>query len=257
MQASHILTAATLQSPAIRHGFFTRQGGVSTGRYASLNAGPGSKDDPAAVAHNRRLVADAMGVPANALHGCYQIHSTISRVAEQSRGSLRPEGDAIVSATKGLACSVLTADCAPVLLADVEAGVVGAAHAGWKGALGGVIESVISAMESLGARPQRICAAIGPCIGPHSYEVGPEFLERFMAHAPGSRRFFRQAESPGKHLFDLPGFVLGRLQDAGVGKAEWIGRDTCTEEDLFFSNRRAFKRGEDDYGRLIACIVLN
>jgi YfiH family protein len=252
-----MLSSATLQDlSGVRHAFFTRKGGVSTGLYESLNTGVGSKDDPAAVVENRRRVAAAMGVEEASLIGCYQTHSTMTRVAEGPWGGQRPEGDAMATATPGLALSVLTADCAPVLLADPEARVVGAAHAGWKGALDGVVESVVRAMQALGAEPSRIRAAVGPCIGPQSYEVGLEFLDRFQHHDPGTERFFAEGASPEKRLFDLPRFVLWRLEQAGVSGAEWIGGDTCLDEERFFSNRRAFRRGEADYGRLISAIIL-
>jgi YfiH family protein len=155
-----------------------------------------------------------------------------------------------------LICSALAADCAPILLADAEAGVVAAAHSGWKGALGGVVEATVAAMIAKGAVASRIVAAVGPCIGPKSYEVGEDFLSAFMAKAPEAAAFFRPGAGPDKRLFDLPGFVLDRLARAGVGHAEWIGGDTCADEALFFSNRRAFHRGEGDYGRLISGIVL-
>jgi YfiH family protein len=167
----------------------------------------------------------------------------------------RPEADAVVTSAAGLACSALSADCAPILLADGEARVVGAAHAGWKGALGGVIEAAVRAMEAQGARRDYIVAAVGPCIAQASYEVGEEFRERFIGEAAGSGRFFAPGR-PGKWQFDLPGFVLGRLSAAGIQQAEWIGRDTCAEESLFFSNRRGFLRGEPDYGRLLSAIML-
>jgi YfiH family protein len=249
------LLSPLLQAAGVRHGFFTRQGGVSSGLYSSLNAGRGSRDDPAAVAENRRRVAAAMGVEAGALLSCYQVHSAIALTADGPWGDDRPEADAVVTRTPGLACSALAADCAPVLLADREAGVVGAAHAGWRGALGGVVQAAVTAMSDLGARPDRIVAAVGPCIGPESYEVGPDFLEAFSAGAPGAERFFRPAAGD-RRLFDLPGFVLDRLEQAGVASREWIGRDTVAEEALFFSNRRAFLRGEGDYGRLISAITL-
>jgi YfiH family protein len=251
-----VLTSRRLSSlKGIRHGFFTRQGGVSQGVYESLNMGPGSKDDPAAVAENRRRAAEALGAQPESLATCYQIHSVMARVVETPWGDKRPEGDAVVTRTPGLVCGVLSADCAPVLMADAGAGVAAAVHAGWKGALDGVIASAIAAMEAEGARPGHIVAAVGPCIAQASYEVGPEFLQRFAAHDPGSERFFKPAAAADKHLFDLPRFVLWRLEQAGVD-AEWIGRDTCAEEALFFSNRRAFKRGEPDYGRLLSAIVV-
>jgi YfiH family protein len=252
-----VLTSKALAAcTGVRHAFFTRQGGVSTGLYASLNAGPGSKDDPAAVAENRARVAGVFGVASEALLTCYQTHSVITRVAEGSWSGERPEGDALVTDRPGLVCSVLTADCAPVLLADPQARVVAAVHAGWKGALDGVVASAVSAMTALGARPADITAAVGPCIAQASYEVGLEFLARFEAHDPASRRFFKPGAAADKRQFDLPGFVLWRLEQAGVGRAEWIHRDTCAEVDAFFSNRRAFHRGEPDYGRLISAIAL-
>jgi len=158
--------------------------------------------------------------------------------------------------TRGVVCGALSADCAPVLLADAEARVVAAAHAGWKGALDGVVESAIRQMEALGARCDRLVAVVGPCIGPASYEVGVEFLERFTAADPAYAAFFAPGAAADKRMFDLPGFVLQRLGAAGVGRCAWIGRDTCAEPALFFSNRRAFRRGETDYGRLLSAIVL-
>lgn len=257
MSGPPVLTSQRLQQlPGIKHGFFTRQGGVSTGVYDSLNVGRGSDDDPAAVEENRRRVAEAMGVGPGALLTCFQTHSTLVRVAEAPWGELRPEGDAIVTSTPGLACGALTADCAPVLLADAEARVVGSAHAGWKGALDGVIASAVTAMTAAGSRPGDIVAVVGPCIGPDSYEVGNEFYERFAHHDPGSEHFFRAAGPEGKWLFDLPGFVLWRLEQAGVVNCEWTGHDTCADEERFFSNRRNFKQGLTDYGRLIGAIAL-
>ena len=250
------LTSPLLSEAAgVRHAFFTRQGGVSTGVYESLNLGRGSSDDPAAVAENRRRAAVHLGVETDALLACFQIHSATVHVADAPWGDRRPEGDGVVTRTPGLACGALAADCAPVLLVDPEARVAGSAHAGWKGALGGVVAAAVDAMAALGAQRERLVAAVGPCIGPQSYEVGPEFLERFTAASRAHARFFSPADQ-GRSLFDLPAFVLERLAEAGVERAEWIGRDTCAEGDLFFSNRRAFKRGEPDYGRLLSAIVL-
>ena len=251
----------TLTSPllaaakGVRHGFFTRQGGVSTGVYDSLNVGVGSRDRPEHVQENRARCAAALGVELRALNTCYQIHSNIALVAEAPFDE-RPEADGVVTAVAGLACGALSADCAPILMADADARVVAAAHAGWKGALGGVIAATVQTMVAQGARRDRIVAAVGPCIGQPSYEVGADFEARFAAEAPGSERFFAPGRAPDKRQFDLPGFVLGRLAEAGVEQAEWIGRDTCAEEALFFSNRRGFLRGEADYGRLLSAIVL-
>ncbi len=257
MSPAPFLTSRRLQQlPGVRHAFFTRQGGVSTGLYESLNLGRGSKDHPVAVAENRRRAAAAFGVEPGWLLSCFQTHSTLVRVAEGPWGDDRPEGDAIVTTVPGVVCGALTADCAPVLLADPGARVVGCAHAGWKGALDGVVESAVSAMVAAGADRRDITAVVGPCIGPDSYEVGEEFLERFVHHDPGCEHFFRPGGTPDKRLFDLPGFVLWRLEQAGVHDCEWTGHDTCADEARFFSNRRAFKRGETDYGRLMSAIML-
>lgn len=250
------ITHPLLARAGVRHGFFTRQGGVSTGLYDSLNTGVGSKDDPAAVAENRRRVTDCLGGVPDDLAACYQIHSAVARVAEAGWKGDRPEGDASVTAASGVICAVLTADCAPVLLADPEAGVVGAAHAGWKGALGGIVHSTVTAMEALGARPARTVAVVGPCIAQASYEVGADFQSRFDHHDPGGGRFFAPGEAADKRLFDLPGYVLWRLEQAGVGQAAWTGDDTRTDPARFYSNRRAFLNGEADFGRLMSAISL-
>ena len=250
------ITHPLLEHAGVRHGFFTRQGGTSAGIYEGLNAGLGSSDDPGAVFENRRRIADAMGGRPDDLAACYQIHSAITRVADGAWHGERPEGDAVATATAGVICGVLTADCAPILLSDPKAGVVAAVHAGWKGALGGVIDSAVSAMDALGARPGRTVAVVGPCIAKGSYEVGIDFMERFTRDDPRSERFFAAGIASDKRLFDLPGFVLYRLQQAGVGEAAWTGHDTCADETLFFSNRRAFQRGEPDFGRLMSTIRL-
>jgi YfiH family protein len=254
MSALPAITSQLLDLPGVRHAFFTRQGGVSKGIYASLNVGLGSNDDPDAVRENRRRAAAHFG--ASGIVTAYQTHSADALAAEGPWAGETPRGDAVVSATEGVVCGALAADCAPVLLADPEARVAGAAHAGWKGALGGVLEGAVSAMERLGARRERLVAAVGPCIGPASYEVGLEFLERFAAADPAYAAHFTPGASPEKRMFDLPGFVLGRLRAAGVARCEWVGRDTCAEPALFFSNRRAFKTGEADYGRLLSAIML-
>ncbi|MFC5372682.1 peptidoglycan editing factor PgeF [Brevundimonas faecalis] len=245
-----------LDKAGIRHGFFTREGGVSEGLYAGLNTGVGSQDDPALVAENRRRVAEWMGGGADDLCGCYQIHSAVARVAEGGWAGERPEGDAVVAGVKGPVLTVLTADCAPVLLADAEAGVIGAAHAGWKGALGGVVHSTVTAMQALGADPRRMVAVVGPCIAQASYEVGADYQDRFAHHDPGSERFFIPGAAPDKRLFDLPGFVLWRLEQAGVADAAWTGHDTRADPARFYSNRRAYLAGEPDFGRLISAICL-
>jgi len=256
MNAPEPITHTLLDRQGIRHGFFTRQGGVSTGLYEALNTGLGSADDPAAVAENRRRVAGAMGGGPEDLAGCYQVHSAIARVADGPWCGNRPEGDAVVSKTSGVICAVLTADCAPVLLADSEAGVVGAVHAGWKGALSGVVHSAVTAMQALGARPDRIVAVVGPCIAQASYEVGADFQDRFEHHDPGAGRFFAAGVAMDRRMFDLPGFVLWRLEQAGVANTAWTGHDTCADETRFYSNRRAFQRGEPDFGRLMSAISL-
>lgn len=248
------ITHPLLTAAGFPHGFFTRAGGVSTGIYEGLNAGVGSKDDPTAVAENRRRVAAHFGTEPSHLNGCYQIHSAVARVAEAPWNGDRPEGDAVVSAEPGLLCSVLTADCAPILMADPDTRIVAAVHSGWKGALGGVVHSAVSAMQALGAEPRRILAVVGPCIASASYEVGVDFEDRFVHHDPGSDPFFHPGETDDKRQFDLPGFVLWRLQQAGVGQAVWTGHDTCADADRFFSNRRAFQHNEPDFGRLISVI---
>ena len=250
------ITHPLLTRAGVRHGFFTRAGGVSDGLYAGLNAGVGSRDDPAHVAENRRRVAEWMGGAADDLCGCYQVHSAVARVAESGWAGERPEGDAVVAAVKGPVLTVLTADCAPVLFADAEAGVIGAAHAGWKGALGGVIHSTVTAMQALGAEPSRMVAVVGPCIAQGSYEVGADYQDRFARHDPGSERFFVPGATDDKRQFDLPGFVLWRLEQASVGEAAWTGDDTRADEGRFYSNRRAYLAGEPDFGRLISAITL-
>jgi len=249
-----VLTSKLLQAAGVRHAFFTRRGGVSEGLYASLNVGLGSSDDPQAVRENRRRCAAHF--TAETIVTAYQVHSATALVADGAWPAGPPQADAVVSATRGVVCGALAADCAPILLADPQAGVVAAAHAGWKGALIGIVEATVSRMESLGADRNRLRAAVGPCIGPSSYEVGVEFLERFVHFDPAYGRFFSPGQSPDKRQFDLPGFVLARLAAAGVSACEWVGRDTCAEPADFFSNRRAFKAGEPDFGRLMSAISL-
>jgi len=239
----------------IRHGFFTRTGGVSTGIYGSLNIGNGSSDDPAHVAENRRRVAEWMGVAPEALLSAYQVHSPDVIVATGPFEGPRPKADAIVTDRPGLALGASSADCGPVLFADPEARVIGAAHAGWKGALTGVLENTVDAMEQLGADRGRITAVLGPSIGPGSYEVGPEFVERFVAADAGNAAYFAPVAKPGHRLFDLNRYTVDRLLRAGIA-AEALNRCTYAEEDLFFSYRRTTHRAEPDYGRQISAIVL-
>ncbi len=254
MTAAPFLTHPKLELAGVRHAFFTRNGGVSTGIYDSLNLGLGSRDDPDHVGENRRRAAAVFGLGPEALLTCFQIHSPI--VVTVPFDGPAPEADGVATAAPGLICGALSADCAPILMADPQARVVAAVHAGWKGALGGAAEAGVAAMLALGARADRIVAVVGPCIGPRSYEVGMDFLDRFGAEDPGSTRFFRLGVTADKRLFDLPAYVLDRLARAGIEGAEWIGRDTCTEEAAFFSNRRAVKREEGDYGRLLSAIAL-
>lgn len=250
------ITHSLLDRAGVRHGFFTRTGGVSTGLYEGLNTGVGSRDDPTAVAENRRRIAAHLGGDTDDLAACYQIHSAVARVAEAGWRGERPEGDATVTAAPGVICAVLTADCAPILLADPEAGVVGAAHAGWKGALDGIVQSTVAAMQALGAEPGRMVAVVGPCIAQASYEVGTDFQDRFDHHDPGAARYFAPGETPDKRLFDLSGFVLWRLEQAGVRDAGWTGHDTRMDAARFYSNRRAHLAGEADFGRLMSAITL-
>ncbi len=249
-----VLTSRRLDVPGVRHAFFTRNGGVSQGIYASLNVGLGSNDDQDAVIENRRRCAAHFG--ADEIITAHQIHSATALVADGPWPAGPPQADGVVAAAPGVVCGALAADCAPVLLADPQARVVAACHAGWKGALTGVVEATVARMESLGADRNRLRAAVGPCIGPKSYEVGVEFLERFLHFDPAYGAFFAPAAAPEKRMFDLPAFVLARLAAAGVEGAEWVGHDTCAEAADYFSNRRAFKTGEPDYGRLLSAIVL-
>ncbi|MGI8839866.1 MAG: peptidoglycan editing factor PgeF [Caulobacteraceae bacterium] len=256
MSAPPILTSPLLASvPGVRHAFFSRHGGVSKGIYASLNLGRGSRDAPADVAENRRRAAAVFDLGPEALNTCYQIHSNQVLTAEAKWGESRPRGDGVVAARPGFICGSLAADCAPVLIADGAARIVAAVHAGWRGALAGVVEAGVAAMIAQGASPPRMVAAVGPCIAQSSYEVGLDFLERFAADAAAAR-FFAPGTGDGKRQFDLPGYVLFRLAAAGVTNCEWVGRDTCAEEGDFFSNRRALRRGEGDYGRLLSAVVL-
>ena len=248
-----MIRAATLDGVA--HGFLGRTGGVSTGIHAGLNVGIGSDDDAAAVAENRRLASEAV-LPGAALVTLYQTHSAdCVTVRAPFEERLRPRADALVTDRPGLALGILTADCAPVLLADKDAGVIGAAHAGWKGAIGGVTDATILAMEALGAKRDRIAAAIGPCITRASYEVDDAFARRFEAHDPANERFFAEGRD-GHFQFDLEAYVAHRLASAGIGRVAMLGLDTYADEARFFSFRRATHRGEPGYGRQISVIGL-
>ena len=243
--------------PGIRHAFFTREGGVSEGLYAGLNAGVGSNDDPARVAENRARMARAVGVTPERLLTAYQIHSPEVVVAERPwPADARPRADAIVTRLPSLAIGVSTADCGPVLFADPQARVIGAAHAGWRGALAGVLEATIAAMERLGAERGRIIAALGPMISQRNYEVGQELVEQFTKADADNARFFAPGR-PGHAQFDLPGFIAARLGAAGIGQVENLGVCTYADPKLFYSFRRATHRAEPDYGRHVNAIALS
>ncbi len=251
------MTLEIITSPSLaplHHGFFTRKGGASSGVFAGLNCGGGSTDQAEAVRINRRRVADAMGVAPEALVGMRQTHSAeVARV--DAPMPTAPLADALVTTVPGLALAVLTADCQPVLMADAEAGVVAAAHAGWRGAIAGLLEATVDAMEAAGARRGRIVAVIGPTISQRAYEVGPELFDEVTLDAPEAARFFAGGEGDRMH-FDLPGYGLSRLRAAGVAEAEWTRHCTYSDEARFYSYRRATHRKEADYGRLIAAIRL-
>lgn len=254
-----MLTSPDLSAlPGLSHGFFTRRGGVSGGLYASLNIGLGSKDERAAVTENRARVASLLGVAPGALLSPYQHHSPDAIVVDAPfEPGAQPRGDALVTDRPGLALAISTADCGPVLFADPQARVVGAAHAGWRGALTGVLEATLAAMQRLGARNERVIAVLGPTISGANYEVGEEFRARFLEADGANERFFSPSDKAGHALFDLPAYILARLEAAGVATATSLDRCTYAEEDLFFSYRRATHRGEPDYGRLVSAITLS
>ncbi len=248
------LTSPNLELKKIRHGFFTRQGGVSDGIYASLNCGPGSGDDLAKVMENRARVAQALG---GALVTAYQIHSNKAIIVEKPWEMMAaPQADALVTKTPGIALGVLTADCLPILLADEKARVIAAVHAGWKGAFDGVIDAAVDAMVKLGASVENIIAAIGPGIAQKSYEIGPEFHGRFLQQSIENANYFAESARAGHYLFDLAAYARGRLARAGVSRVNSLARDTCSEENAFFSYRRATLRKESAYGRQVSVIVL-
>ncbi len=251
------IEAEALNLDGIRHGFFTREGGVSTGIYESLNVGLGSEDARDTVLRNRGRVADVLSVSADRLLSPYQIHSadvlTVDGPWEDGR---HKKADALVTDKPGLAVGILTADCGPILFADPGAGVVGAAHSGWKGALTGILQNTVAAMEARGAARENTVAVLGPTISRQSYEVGPEFHDRFVSDATSNEIYFTPSERDGHFMFDLPAFITDRLRETGLGKV--IDLELCTycDEDRFFSYRRTTHRGEPDYGRQISAISL-
>jgi hypothetical protein len=255
--APPIIESPALTADGVRHAFFTRQGGVSTGLYGSLNCGFGSDDDPAHVAENRRRAAGVIEVDDDALVTAYQIHGTsVVNVEAPWRRGDAPRADGMVTRVPGIALGILTADCAPVLFADQRAGVIGACHAGWRGVLDGIVEATLIAMERLGASPSDVRAAIGPCIAQQSYQVGPEFRETFVAAAASNAIHF-VTDDEGRYRFDLAGYVAGRLRDAGVSQATWVGLDNCAEAGRLFSYRRSVLAGEPDFGRGLSAIMLS
>ncbi|MCA0399421.1 MAG: peptidoglycan editing factor PgeF [Proteobacteria bacterium] len=251
------LLSPALKRAGVRHAFFTREGGVSEGVYAGLNGGIGSADNPDHVRENRARMAAYLGVAPEKLLSLYQIHSANALLVDENWPlSARPQADAMVSAAPGFALGVGAADCGPILFADAEAGVVGAAHSGWKGAIGGVLEATIERMIEAGARRERIIAALGPMLSQENYEVGPEFEAQFLAEADANARFFRPGAKAGHPHFDLPGYIVHRLAGAGIAEIDNLGLCTYADEARFYSYRRKTHRGEADYGRLIAAIVL-
>lgn len=251
------ITVEILAAPGVRHGFFTRAGGVSAGDFSSLNCGYGSGDDPDHVAENRRRVLAEILGDSGSLVTAYQKHTTEALIVREAWSPEHaPVGDAMVTDRPGVALAILTADCAPVLLADAGAGVIGAAHAGWRGAFDGVVEATLARMVELGARIDRIAAAVGPCIGKDSYEVGPEFKARFVAADATDADLFAPSRREGHAMFDLTAYVERRLAKAGVARLGRAGGDTCADESRFFSYRRMVLAGERDYGRGISVIAL-
>ncbi len=243
--------------PGIRHAFFTRQGGVSGGLFESLNCGFGSGDAAEAVARNRAIATERLGLSPDHLVTCHQIHSnTVVTVEKPWPHSAAPRADGLVAGVSGIALGILTADCAPILFADAVANVIGAAHGGWRGALGGIVEATLDRMETLGAKRARICAGIGPCIAQSSYEVGPEFPLPFLSDDPVSVAYFAPAVRTGHFFFDLAGYIEGRLARAGVAGINRAAHDTVAEDKHFFSYRRACLRGEPLYGRALSVIAL-
>jgi hypothetical protein len=250
---SEVLTAL----PGVRHGFFTREGGVSSGAYATLNCGLGSGDDAGMVRENRQRAMAALGLEGEALVTAYQIHSPTALVVETPwPHDARPRVDGLVTRQRGIALGVLAADCTPVLLVEPECGVIGAAHAGWRGALSGILEATVDAMVGLGAARKLVRAAIGPTIAQASYEVGPEFPAPFLARNASDSAFFAPSERAGHFMFDLPGYVASRLGALGLGAVDQLAHDTYAEPERFFSYRRNTHEGIKDYGRGLSAIAL-
>ncbi|MGL5446272.1 MAG: peptidoglycan editing factor PgeF [Rhabdaerophilum sp.] len=245
-----------LTKAGIRHAFFTRSGGVSEGIYTGLNGGLGSDDNPAHVAENRRRMAEWLGVAPEHFLSLYQVHSPDALHVTSPWPGERPKADGMVTSTSGVALAVGSADCGPILFADTEARIVGACHSGWKGAIGGVLESTIAAMEKLGSQRARIIVALGPMLSQANYEVGPEFRATFLADDSGNADFFRSGSKPDHPHFDLPGYIARRLEKTRVGAIEDCGLCTYADETRFYSYRRKTHRGEADYGRLMAAIRL-
>jgi polyphenol oxidase len=246
-----------LNIPGLSHGFFTRQGGVSGGIYGSLNSGLGSQDEREKVLENRRRIAERLKVRPETLITPHQVHSADVIIVEGpwADGADR-KADALVSNRPGIAIGIATADCGPVLFADPEAGVIGAAHSGWKGAIGGILQNTLDAMEALGARRDRTIAVLGPTISQSAYEVGPEFRARFARESDANLHYFRPSAKPDHYMFDLPGFIVDRLEEAGAGLSKKLDLCTYCDEERFYSYRRTTHRGEPDYGRLLSAIVL-
>jgi YfiH family protein len=241
----------------VPHGFFTRQGGVSAGRFASLNCSLSGRDDADAVRVNRARAADALGLAPDRLVGLTQVHGVaVATLREPWPEEARPQADAMVTDRPGLLLGIVTGDCAPILFADAEAGVAGAAHAGWRGAVAGVIEETLGAMEALGAARARIAAAIGPCIAQRSYEVGPDLRDALLAASPAGAAFLAAGQRADRWQFDLPGYCLMRLREAGVGEAAWVGEDTLANEAKYFSHRRATLAGAGPIGHQLSAIAL-
>ncbi len=258
MKAPYLTSSLLTALPHIRHGFFTREGGCSTGLYASLNCGPGSDDDPKNVTENRRRALSSLDPAADDLCGLFQIHSDKAHLLERPWSARDlPRGDAAVTCGQNIALGILTADCAPVLFADRRRGVIGAAHAGWQGALNGIIQNTIRLMCQQGTERADIVAAVGPCIAPENYQVGPEFRARFVTTDPAYRQFFINDIKKEKYLFDLKGFVSTQLTEAGIDAIDVSPQDTYSDTESFFSYRRSIHREEADYGRQISMIMLS